>query len=104
MGKSKQDNGIEVHEDLTTTVMLLKPIKDGEREIHSLTFPEEATVAHLEESDNGKGEIAKAAHLMAALTQIPYPAIRKMSTRDFNRAASVLNGIMGNDQEIGGKS
>lgn len=96
------DEDIIVNEDLTTTVMLRKPIMHNDREIKSVTFPADATVAHLEAADKGKGDIEKAVRLMAELVGISYHAVRKMNASDFNRAAAVLNNLMGKDQEIGG--
>jgi hypothetical protein len=77
-------------------------VTQREKEIETVTFPLEMTVGNLESSDKGKGDIEKSIRLMAELVQLPVSAVRKMRADDFNRAASVMNVLMGKDQEIGG--
>jgi hypothetical protein len=99
--------GVTVNDDLSTTVKLSRPIKtgkDGKETIASVTFPAEATVAHLEASDKGKGDIEKAARLMAELVGRSYADVRKMNANDFTRCAGVLNGLVGKDLDLGGIS
>jgi hypothetical protein len=96
------DELVTVNEDGTTTVTLRRPITHRDKEIETVKFPVEATVAHLEASDKGKGDIEKSIHMIAAMIDVPVNAIRKMNAQDFNRLATVVNGLVGKDQAIGG--
>ena len=93
---------VTVNDDLTTTVRLEKPIKHREQEVSELRFPAEATVMHLEATDKAEGDIQKAVFLMAELTGASKHVIRQLSMPDFNRAAEVMNVLVGKDQGTGG--
>lgn len=100
----KENDDTITNDDMTVTVRLRKPVTHNGHKIESLTFPAEALVRHLEASDKGTGDIQKATYLMAELVSQPYRVITNLTIGDFNRAAAVMNVLVGKDLEIGGTS
>jgi phage FluMu protein gp41 len=80
------------------TVSLLSPITVGEVTIDSLTF-REAEVGDLIEAADCKNEIERMAVMMAGVTGVSLPIIKKLKARDLKNIMSKVGSLLGNDTQ-----
>lgn len=78
----------------TVTVALSKPIKDGDKEIASLTF-REATVGDACLADLVEGEFQQTAAILAGMAGVSLPALRQIPLREFNQIVTKVAVLMG---------
>lgn len=81
----------------TVTVQLSKPIKEGDKEITSLTF-REATVGDACAADLVEGEFQKTAAILAGMADVSLPALRQIPLREFNEIVKKVSVLMGESE------
>ncbi|MBO9125448.1 MULTISPECIES: phage tail assembly protein [unclassified Rhizobium] len=82
------------------SVTLLSPVTVDEVTIDSLTF-REAEVGDLIEAADCKNEIERMAVMMASVTGVSLPVIKKLKARDLKNIMSKVGNLLGNDTKTG---
>lgn len=83
-------------------IKLSKPIKVGEKEISEITL-REPTLGDLiaGEAVGGASQTAKVAATLASMADIPFPAFKTITARDFMRINEAAEPLMGNGEAAG---
>ncbi len=75
---------------------LTKPVEHNGQTFDVLTF-REATAGDMMTAEGFGGSVSQTAAVLACMADIPLPAFRKISARDFNRIMVATAELMGND-------
>ena len=78
------------------TFTLTKPVEHNGQTYSVLNF-REATAGDMMAAESFGGSVSQTVAVLASMADVPLPAFRKISARDFNRIMVAIAELMGNE-------